>query len=122
MKIQLSRILDARPILQDMYQTRLTIATAHSMHKLIEECNIAFSLFEKERIALLDEYGKKDKETGNYSVPLKPKKKYEEFKTKMKDMLQAEIELPDITFAIDELQPCSIEPGQIPLIDWIIKK
>lgn len=119
MKVKLTDLLGSRPILQDINNSRMNISVAYKIDKLVDECNTVFTIFEKERIALLEEYAKKDEKANTYTF--KSKKKKEEFSKKIVTIVEAEIELDDASFALEDFGEFTIEPGNIKLIAWLIK-
>ena len=120
MKVKISDIVNSRPILEEMNNTRLSIPTAYKVHKLVEESNIVLQAFEKERHELLEVHAKKSKDGKQY-VFAKTGKAKEKFAASIKEILEAEVDFPDISVSETELESFSIMPGSVSSISWFLK-
>ena len=119
MKVKISDILNSSPILQELNATRLSINAAYKVHKLTQECNIVYQSFEKEKTELLGEHmteAKKGKDR-----KFKSKKHEDTFMEKSTEMVGVEIEVPDISISMDDIEDFKVTPGSIAVIDWFIK-
>ena len=121
MKIKLKDILNAVPILGELGNTKLPIAVAYKVKKIIAECNILTVVFDKERQALLKEHAVLNKEKQTYSFDKKKPKALAAFNEAIIKMTDEDIEIDIPLLSIEELEGhVDIEPGRLDSAEWFL--
>ena len=121
MKIKLKDILNAVPILGELGNTKLPIAVAYKIKKIIAECNILTAAFDKERQALLKEHAVLSKDKKTYKFDKKNPKALAAFNEAIIKMTSEDIEIDIPLLSVEELEGnVDIEPGRLDSAEWFL--
>ncbi len=121
MKIKLKDILNAVPVLQELGNTKLPIAVAYKVKKIIAECNVLTAVFEKERQDLLKIHAVLDKKKQTYSFDKKKPDELAAFNEAIIKMTSEDIEIDIPVLTLKELEGhVEIEAGRLDSAEWFL--
>jgi hypothetical protein len=113
MKIQLRKIIDAKPALEKLLNYALPIKTAYGLKRLVRAVNSELTEFETERVALVKKLGQEN-EKGDFNV--KPDN-VEVFTTDLNSLLDCEVDIPYEPIPISSLGDVLISPVECEQLD-----
>ena len=123
MKIKLTNILNAVPILQELGNTKLPIASAYKVRKIIAECNILTAAFDKERQALLKIHAVLSKDKKTYHFDKKKPDDLAAFNEAILKMTNEDIEIEIPKLTLKELEGhVDIEAGRLEATEWFLEE
>jgi hypothetical protein len=102
-KVTVGDLLAIREDLQTVFDKELPIKTSWSLSKIIKKIEDHYGIFETNRLKVLKNYVKE----GETKVP---EDKFEEFSTKIKELLDIEVDLECDPINIGDLGDVSISP------------
>lgn len=104
---QMSQIIHFNLFYQEVKSTKIPVKTAYKLNKLINAINEHAAFYQEQILNLLKDHAEKDTEgeyiytNDNIGVKIK-KESQQEFAEKANELLALDVELPDITFSIEE--------------------
>ena len=104
---QMSQIIHFNIFYQEVKTTKIPVKTAYKLNKLINAINEHAAFYQEQIRSLLQDHAEKDAEgeyiytNDNIGVKIKQESQ-QEFATKVNELLTLDVELPDITFDIEE--------------------
>jgi hypothetical protein len=104
---QMSQIIHFSIFYQEVKATKIPVKTAYRLNKLTNAINEHVAFYQEQIRNLLQEHAEKDVEgeyiytNDNIGVKIKEESQ-QEFVTKVNELLALDVELPDITFSIEE--------------------
>lgn len=121
MKIQLYQILEFSDFFAKVKTAKLSFKTSYRLTTLATEIQKNVEFFQTQLNALIQEYSKKDE--GGYPIPtpdgsgvLLAEETMEEAHKRFNELHNLEVDLPDITFAIEEFETLELSPMEISAI------
>lgn len=127
MKIQLYQILEFSDFFTKVKTAKLSFKTSYRLATLATEIQKNIEFFQNQLNALVQEYSKKD-ESG-YPIPtpdgsgvLLTEETMEEAQSRFSELHSLEVDLPDITFTIEEFETLELTPEEIQAILPFIKE
>lgn len=109
MKIKMAKILDLRDIYEKIKTQSLPITTTYKISKLFTAINSETEFYQTQLNSIIQEYGKKD-ENGQFILTEDKQgvqveaDKISEAQAKIVELHNLEVDLPDITFSLPELE------------------
>lgn len=109
MKIKMAKILDLRDIYEKIKTQSLPITTTYKISKLFTSINSETEFYQTQLNSIIQEYGKKD-ENGQFILTEDKQgvqveaDKISEAQAKIVELHNLEVDLPDITFSLPELE------------------
>ena len=104
---QMSQIIHFNVFYQEVKATKIPVKTAYKLNKLTNAINEHAAFYQEQIRNLLQDHAEKDAEgeyiytNDNIGVKIK-KESQQEFVEKVNELLTLDVELPDITFSIEE--------------------
>lgn len=104
---QMSQLIHFNVFYKEVKATKIPVKTAYKLNKLINTINEHVVFYQEQIRNLLQDYAEKD-DKGEYiytndNIGIKIKKEsQQEFVEKVNELLTLDVELPDITFSIEE--------------------
>ena len=121
----LSSILSFPNFYNQIRSNPLSFKTAHKLSKLTKAIEEEIGFYREKMTELIEQYAQKDDE-GNYiyindgrDIALKPETMVE-CQTKIRELETMEIELPNITFSVDEFENTTLTVDELqPILPFI---
>lgn len=115
MKITMSELNEAYASFTHIINNRFPIKTSYKIAKLIESLEKEKSFFNIKFQELIQTYSEKDengapKRTENGESILITQNKLEEFTSQYNDLLNLEVEIPNVHLTFEELENCDFTP------------
>lgn len=127
MQIKLSNILEFSDFFSKVKTAKLSFKTSYRLTTLATEIQKNVEFFQTQLNALVQEYGKKDE--NGYPTPtpdgggvLLAEETMEEAYKRFNELHNLEVDLPDITFTIEEFETLELSPMEISAILPFIKE
>ncbi len=125
--MKLYELLQARTVINTHIDGTKSIAAplAYKIMKLIKNTQNDCDFYQEKFNTILNEYGEKDEKgqliqaEGGIKIQ---DGKMDECTTKIKELNETEVELPNIKFTLDELSPYSFSISDMMLIDELIQE
>ena len=121
----LSSILSFPNFYNQIRSNPLSFKTAHKLSKLTKAIEEEIGFYREKMTELIEQYAQKDDE-GNYiyindgrDIALKPETMVE-CQTKIRELETMEVELPNITFSVDEFENTTLTVDELqPILPFI---
>jgi len=116
MKITISEILNAKPVIEELVEQDISIKTAYRLSRIIKELNNELQTFEEQRQKLVHKHGKQveDAPTGNVVVP---EENMEVFQKDLSELLTATLNLNCEPMRVEEFGDIKIKTSRLLLMD-----
>lgn len=114
-KVLLSTLVPVSLFLEQHMQNKIPVKTAFKWNKMGRAIAEDVQFFRTRYTELFQKYGKE--ENGTYTILPENVDKYNE---EMKELLEVEVEAPEIKFTLDEFEGLEITPEELlPLMNFI---
>ena len=121
MKIKLFKIWDSIEDLKEIQTLRMCVQKAYALQKLITAVQMVLNVANKERLAILEEYGEAN-EAGVYSVS-PDSDMFPAFAANFQAVLDEDVEIDEIEGAqltLADLEGNRVKPSIFKSLDWLI--
>lgn len=110
MNLQMAKVVDLQSLHEKIRTQKLSIKVAYKISKLFAAVEKEVDFYREKLQEIIDKYGEKD-ENGNpvpadngFGIKVQ-KDKIEECQKDLNELFALDVELPDIKFTLDELDP-----------------
>ena len=112
MEITMQEVLELQPIYQIVKSKILPMKTSYKLAQLFKVIQEKFDFYQTQINLIITEYGEKDEngeyvQTENDGIKIKPDK-IAECQEKVNELSGLKIEMPNITFTFEELEPLEL--------------
>lgn len=112
MEITMQEVLELQPIYQIVKSKILPMKTSYKLAQLFKVIQEKFDFYQTQINLIITEYGEKDEngeyvQTENDGIKIKPDK-IAECQEKVNELSGLKIEVPNITFTFEELEPLEL--------------
>lgn len=112
MEITMQEVLELQPIYQIVKSKILPMKTSYKLAQLFKIIQEKFDFYQTQINLIITEYGEKDEngeyvQTENDGIKIKPDK-IVECQEKVNELSSLKIEVPNITFTFEELEPLEL--------------
>lgn len=126
MKININAAFQIEELCQKLANRVLPARIAYKFAKLLKTISIEAEFYRTQYSLYIEEYGERDENgnlifTNDKSIKIIPSK-LEECKNKFNELNQFEIELPTISFSLEELESLNITMNDILILDPFIEE
>jgi len=121
--MKLLTLLSARAVLKNHINDKLPTRLAYKLMKLIKASDTEGAFYDEKMKKIIDEFADRD-DGGNVKmkkndVVIKPDK-LNECNAAITDLQQTEVDKPDISFTVEELEPLEVSISEIAALDDFI--
>lgn len=123
--MKIFELIKARQVFEEISQQKLPISIAWKISKFLSKIDTDYKFYAERMAEIIREYSLKDdkgapiQEDGGFKI--NPELK-EECVQKVQELEAVEIEIPDITFTLEELKDISFSPAELKTISAFVKE
>lgn len=126
MKLKLQRVIQIKRVFSPLIRVKLPSKLAYKIFKFIQAVELEEKFFSEKIREIANEYGQRDTEgkflTDEQEQLVIQADKRESFDKAMSELNEVEVEIPDISFTVDELSPIPLSILDMELLKDFIKE